>query len=266
MSTDEIVCPSARAETDEKLLFDELLCVADSKFILGNWYFIALPNGRSVSDWTALCAMMQNHYGHARALYRYLSRYGFTRQQAEWQRSAVSIRSARVLDSAPASWVDFVVTSDLSEQAFSARLASLAASTSIDPQLSRLATKIVRETDFHQLYLDGWRRLLVDGRAEETQHALDQRLPILLEWWGPNHSASDRLHLAGLRSASDHKLSQDFIEGIANAYHPLGGSSAVQNATGSDTWALEVRRSGPRGIPATLHELIRFKEPELAIP
>lgn len=249
----------------ESLLFDELLCISDSKFILGNWYFIALPNGRSVSDWTALCAMMQNHYGHARALYRYFSRYGFTREQAEWRRDAHDIRSARVLDRSPESWADFVVTSHLCELAFSSRLAALADGPNIDPQLARLVGKIAKETSFHQLYLEGWGRLLCDGSASEVQSVLDKRLPTLLEWWGED-DGEDIVLSAGLRDASDAVLRQRFLDELAQTYAPLRLANSALAAAGGTSWRRDIRRSGASGIPASLHELIRFKEPDLAVP
>lgn len=266
MSSDFFVPAVGTLATTDQILFDEILCIADSKFILGNWYFIALMNGRSVADWTALSAMLQNHYGHARALYRYLTRFGFTREEAEWLRPAHSIRSARVLDKAPISWADFVVTSDLAERAFSNQLSSLASNASVDPQLSRLAYKIIKETNFHQLYFDGWTRLLVDGRAEETQRALGQRLPTLLEWWGVDDESADPFYSAGLRSDSNLAISRQFLDQVVHSYSPLDISITHPISDHSVAWSAEVRRSGPRGIPAALHELIRFKEPELAIP
>lgn len=255
-----------RSLTDrDQALFDELLCIADSKFILGNWYLIALPNGRSVPDWSALCAMMQDHYGHARALYRYLARFGFTREEAEWHRPAESIRSMRTLDEPPQSWSDFVVTGHLGELAVASQLEAIAQS-EVDPQLARLAAKIGTETCFHLSYFEGWREVLVKGLEHAVQASLTKRLPETLEWWGPC-GAPDPLHDAGWRKQANVSLRARFRTEIEKTYSSLRfPPEADDHGAVTSHWELSTRRTGRPGIPARLHELIRFKEPEIAVP
>jgi len=249
----------------EKQLFNELLAIADTKFVLGSWYFIALPNGRSVQDWTALCALTQDHYGHSRALYRYFARFGFTRQEAEWQREAADIRSARVLDYPPESWADLIVTAYLVELAVTLRLGSFAAADG-DGAFARLARKIQNESRFHLVYLEGWLDVLTNGIDEDIHRSLQKRLKLFIEWWGPA-DVDDVVHLSGTRSVDDTALLAEFREQVSAAL-PAFSSTINELTAGNRGGAVsaELRRSGRRGIPETLYELLRFKEPELAVP
>lgn len=245
-------------------LFDELLCIADSKFILGSWYFITLPNGRAVSDWTALCAMLQNHYGHARALYRYLSRFGFTREEAEWRRKAQGIRSLKLLDRAPESWVDFVVSTYLVEQAVKLRLDTIAVADG-DQTLARLIAKVGKETRFHLAYAEGWLKALSGSLASQIEESIAKRYPEILDWWGGSQN-SDPLFERGQRSQSDAELLQRYQAELAAVFAELNVKLSEAPARSSEDWRRDIRRSGPAGIPDKLFELVRFRNPELAVP
>ena len=43
---------------------DELLCIADSNWVLGHWYIKVMLNGRSLPDCTAFAGMGQDSLGH----------------------------------------------------------------------------------------------------------------------------------------------------------------------------------------------------------
>ncbi|NTA13942.1 Phenylacetic acid catabolic protein [Agrobacterium tumefaciens] len=250
-------------------LFDEILCITDSKYVLGSWYFIVLPNGRSVQDWTALCAMTQANYGHARALYRHLSAFGFSREEAEWHREAKDIRNARILDDPPNSWVDLVVSSYLVEFAVSLRLKSFA-DASPSSTLSRLAHKMHRETSFHLIYLEGWLDVASNSLGQQVKSILEQRLPTVLEWVGVGAPSviSDTVHVQGYRAEPDSALATQFLSRLAATFpkFPPRSDAAENVAVSTADWRPETRRSGKPGIPVRLHELIRFKEPGLAVP
>lgn len=248
---------------DNSPLFDELLCVADSKFILGSWYFVALPNGRSVSDWTALCAMLQTHYGHARALYRYFSRFGFSREEAEWRREPNSIRSLKLLDRPPESWEDFVLATYLVEQAVKVRLDAIAAA-DCEHTLSRLIAKISKETRFHLAYAEGWLKALSSSPTPALEESIVRRYPEILDWWGAP-GGTDPLFEAGRRSLSDEELLRQYRDELAKTFFELKLRLPNEPVRSAD-WRLDIRRSGPAGIPDKLFELIRFRNPELAVP
>src|SRR5581483_9143199 len=130
------------SETD-RYLKDELYCIADAKLVLAGWYMMVLQNGRSIADFTSICAMMQGEYGHARALYQHLGQFGVMREEAEWTRSAKEIRSPKLLDRPPQSWSDFIAAIFMAEQAISTQLRAYTTITT-DQTLARLAAKILK--------------------------------------------------------------------------------------------------------------------------
>ena len=245
----------------EGALYDELLCLADTKLVLAGWYMVVLPNGRGIPDWNALCGMLQDHYGHARALYQYLGRYGLTREEAEWARGPAEIRSARVLDRPPRSWTDFVVTMLCAEHLLSTVLGGYRDNQQ-DRALAGLARKMEREARFHLSYASGWLKVLA-SEASSVTTPLRERLALALDWWGADEP--DRLFDAGLRTAPERALRDSFV-GALEAELP---DAHLRDTAGADvppSWRREFRRSGPRGIPESLYELIRFKYIELAVP
>ena len=57
------------AATD-KALMQELLCIADTDWVLGHWYIKVMLNGRSLPDCTAFAGMGRDR-GHTRAIFVY---------------------------------------------------------------------------------------------------------------------------------------------------------------------------------------------------
>jgi 1,2-phenylacetyl-CoA epoxidase catalytic subunit len=247
----------------EKILRDELYCIADSKLVLAGWYMIVLPNGRAISDWSAICAMMQAQYGHARAIYQYLGRYGVTREEVEWQRGAADIRSPKLLDKPPASWADFIVTVFLAEQMIMTQLASYKDSIA-DRTLARLAAKVHRESRFHRSYMVGWLKALQTDPQANVGDFAGARLMDALDWW--NVSGSDVLFGAGYRDAPESELQDTFVNGVMEVLGLSESDVEAAKRRSNEGWARHIRRAGQPGIPATLFELIKFKHIELALP
>lgn len=169
----------------DQAVFDEILCIADAKLVLAGWYMITVPNGRAIADWSAICGMMQDHYGHARALYGYLERFGLTREQAEWSRTPTNIRSPEVLDSPPRSWADLIATCYLVEKALDTLLGAYDQAQA-DPKLAGIVRRIGREVSFHFNYLEGWLKVVASTHPADLVSALQRRLEDVLKWWGPS--------------------------------------------------------------------------------
>jgi 1,2-phenylacetyl-CoA epoxidase catalytic subunit len=243
----------------EALLRDELYCIADSKLVLAGWYMLVLPNGRAISDFSAICAMMQGQYGHARAIYQYLGRFGVTREEAEWTRGAEDIRSPKLLDRPPQSWSDFVATIYLAEQAISTQLGAYRNSAT-DRTLARLADKVLRESRFHLSYSTGWIKALSKDPSSSIEEDIRRRFADALDWWG-NVDQPDPLFQAGYRDLSDTNLLARFSEAVTASF---GVSSAA--IKGAKEWKRSIRRNGSPGIPPGLFERISFKNHELALP
>jgi 1,2-phenylacetyl-CoA epoxidase catalytic subunit len=245
-------------------LYDEIMCIADTKSVLAGWYMVNLPNGRGIPDWNSLCAMIQDHYGHARALYQFLGRYGLTREHCE-QRPAVEMRSARLLDSPPESWSDFVVTMFLAEHLLSALLGGYRGNHR-ERALAGLADKMEREARFHRSYAIGWLQALATDDAPVLESVLRERYPVALEWWGPGEG-SDPVLDGEWRSTPESDLRDIFVEAVTADLRDAGlVLPEVTAAPTGEPWLRATRRSGPPGIPETLHELISFKYVEFAVP
>ena len=55
---------------------NDLLAIADTRLVLGNWYAECVMNGRSLPDFAAILGMCTSNYGHTRAIYQYLAAHG----------------------------------------------------------------------------------------------------------------------------------------------------------------------------------------------
>ena len=246
-------------------LTDELLCIADFKLVLGGWYMVVLPNGRSIGDWCALCGMLQDQYGHARAIYRYLATAGVPEPDIDPAREASAIRGPSILDASPSSWADFVATAFLAELMVDHQLQAIATAVhSPEPRLALLAKKMLRESRFHQSYLTGWLRNLLTTNAEATTKALTSRFDRAKDWW-PSAAGTDPAHDAGYRMR-DTEIRDGYIAAINEVTRSHGVPDLVANVEAGSWWDRAVRRGdGLVGIPPNLHEAIRFRNLELAI-
>ena len=45
-----------KTDNISQALLGELLCISDSKWVLGHWYVKVIPNGRSVPDFSSMAA------------------------------------------------------------------------------------------------------------------------------------------------------------------------------------------------------------------
>ena len=130
-----------------------------------------------------------------------------------------------------------------------------------DRALAGLARKMEGEARFHLSYATGWLKVLASDASVAAP--LRERLALALDWWGADEP--DRLFDAGLRTAPERALRDSFV-GALEAELP---DARLRDTAGADvpsSWRREFRRSGPRGIPESLYELIRFKYIELAVP
>jgi 1,2-phenylacetyl-CoA epoxidase catalytic subunit len=206
---------------------------------------------------------MQAHYGHARALYGYLSKYGLTRADAEWNRSAQQIRSSDLLDHPPQSWPDLIVSTYLVERAVATLLGAYEKDAT-DEQLAGLAAKIRGETQFHFSYLHGWLKLLAGSRRDELERSVATRMDQMLRWWGPE-AAEDLQHASGQRTRSRRELRDDFLDHVRSDGNACGFTLDAPMAPITH-WDPRSMRVSREGLPPKLFELIRFKHTELAMP
>lgn len=240
----------------------DLLCVADTKMVLGNWFAECVMNGRSLPDFAAMLGMCTASYGQTRAVFQYLASLDYSYTHLERGRDATEMRSMSVLDKAPANWEDFLVAIWLTEQATWAMMSGFL--NTPDRTIAGLARKVGEETYFHLKYVDGWFSVIADSE-DESRRVLSsayERLPVALEWFGDDESA-DLLYDQGVRDAPITEIREGFLSQVETGLERFEYDKRhLFKVDDTEAWRPEYRRRGP--IPQGLFEVVRFKDPELA--
>ena len=241
---------------------NDLLAIADTKLVLGNWYAECTMNGRSLPDFAAMLGMCTANYGHTRAIYQYLAAHGHDYAYLERGRGPEDIRSSNLLDEAPTGWEDFIVSTWLAE--LSTWMLASGFLKHEDRAVAGIAKKIGEETYFHLKYANGWFRVVGEGKkqTELFQKAFEHRFPLALQWFGPARAA-DPVHEAGIRDVLLKALRDAFIKEAASAEKYLGADLTLNKSPKfAKDWRADARRFGP--MPDSLFEVVRFKDQELA--
>ena len=175
----------------------ELLCIADSNWVLGHWYVNCMLNGRELTDFTSMAGIAEEKLGHARALFRFMEEhYELPEYQLEFARNAGQIHAMEMLDAPPRNWGDFVLTLYLADKALW-RFSNTLRQGAFAP-VANLVTRFGEEAYFHQLCINGWLKALDDSERSAVAGALPERLPLLLRWF--NGTQPDPLIEAGIRT------------------------------------------------------------------
>ena len=241
---------------------NDLIAIADTKLVLGNWYAECVMNGRSLPDFAAILGMCTANYGHTRAIYQYLAAHGHEYNYLERGRGPEDIYSSNLLDQAPANWEDFIVSTWLTELATWMMVSGFLQHE--DRAVAGLAKKIGQETYFHLKYGQGWIQIIGEGKKQTQlfQTAFSKRFPLALQWFGPTRR-KDQVYDAGLRDVPIKKLRNAFLQETTSAEKLLGASlSREKTVKFLNDWRPSARRVG--SMPNQLFEVIRFKDAELA--
>jgi ring-1,2-phenylacetyl-CoA epoxidase subunit PaaC len=245
-------------------LEDELLCVADTKLVMGNWLAETVMNGRSLPDFAAMLGMCTTSYGQARALYQFVSDGQQGYAALERGRGPEEIRSMNVLDAPPRNWSDLVLTIWLAERATWTLASGFLGHP--DRRVAALARKIGEEAYFHLKYATGWFKVLAaddDASRRELAESVAWRLPLAACWFGPADAADP---LAGQRAEPVGELRSRFLLDVAAEIKAVGleppADGELADGVALPPWRPEARRRGP--LPAGLYEVVRFKDPAVA--
>lgn len=167
----------------------DLLCIADSNWVLGHWYTNCMLNGRELTDFTSMAGIAEDKLGHVRALFRFMEEhFELPEYQLEFGRDASQIHSMELLDSPPQNWADFILTLYLADVAiwhFTDKLRESGAT-----PITNLLTKFGEEVYFHQLCIDGWLKAFDDAERADLEAALHSRLPLALAWFDEEEDRS----------------------------------------------------------------------------
>ena len=238
---------------------DELLCLADTKLVLGNWFAECVMNGRSLPDFAAMLGMCTSSYGQTRAIYQYLAAGNDAYVQLERGRRAREICSMEMLDAPPQNWEDFIVSVWLAEEATWA-LASAYLDHS-ERAVGALARRIGEEAYFHFKYAHGWLKVFRDDSAsiDRVAASIAFRLPYALDWFGPHDDRDDTGH-DDRQSAS--QLANRFRRSVAAGLDRVGVAADFEGSAPLGDWRAAQRRRSD--LPDALFEIIRFKSPNYA--
>ena len=230
-------------QESKKALLPELLCTADTKWVLGHWYIKAILNGRTVPDFTSMAAIAQDELGHTRALFRFLEQeLELPEFQLEFARKSDELHNMEMLDVPPQNWADFVVTVYLAELALwrfgeAQRDGEWSA-------IAKLFKHFGEEGYFHRLYIEGWLEDFTDEELKDASISLANRLPLAARWLTgtgaslDNFSTDVRERFVTLMKI-DQKLVEDALPASPNA-----------------EWDARRRRVQGSAMPARLWEFI----------
>jgi len=246
------------SESAKDALMGELLCIADSNWVLGHWYCNCMLNGRELTDFTSMAGIAEDKLGHTRALFRYMEEeFELPEYQLEFGRDAEQIHSLQLIDAPPQNWSDFVLTLFLADVAIwklsnTLRKGNIAA-------VSNLLTKFGEEAYFHQLCIDGWLKALSDEEKSELIAALPGRLRLALSWF--SSPDSDVLLTEGVRTLAVSDARAAFVETVLGKLAlvaPIADDEleALVNDAGIADWDARRRRVSGSTMPARLWESV----------
>lgn len=238
------------AETKQSLL-GELLCIADSKWVLGHWFVKTTPNGRSVPDFSSMAGMAQDELGQTRAIFNFIEQtYDLPENQIEFGRSSGKTHSMQLLDEAPQNWGDFIVSLYLAEQALWSALEGFVGGDYVP--VSNFCKKFAEEGYFHRLYIDGWLAALTDAEKKDGVEALQTRLPLARQWF---EFGDERMNETGVRPWTAADCRTHFEEGIKGLAKALGTDLLKEQGSVSD-WDAVRRRPTGSTMPDRLWEYV----------
>jgi len=198
-------------------LVNLILVLADNKYFLGRRLSEWCPGGPSLESSVAAAALAQEELGHARALYPLLEDMPVTEAPGPLQRGNERDRRYVVsfLDEPLPTWAHVVAALALVDPALTVMFKALKDCRFED--LRKRAARIPGEEEFHRKYADGRVRDLArtDGGRAALQERVDELLPEMLCWFGPDDEDGVReLKAEGLLSMDSAELRAAYLDDI----------------------------------------------------
>ena len=239
------------SEQAKKEFIGEMLCVADTDWVLGHWYIKVLLNGRSLTDCTAFAGMAQNTLGHTRAMFRYLEEeLDLPEHQLEFARDREQLHDMQMLSEPPESWGDFLVSTFLAEIAVWRMLNTFKDSSVAD--IKGMVRHFGKELYFHRIGLEGWLKAADEEDRANMREAVVRRAPQVLAWFdSKERSVTDLLLQEGVRSNSVWDARLGFIEdSLGKLTAALGMSAEKEKAR---VWRMGGASRSTRSSRALFH-------------
>lgn len=229
---------------------DLILCLADSKRLLGMRYADWILGAPALEAGIACASMAQDEWGHARQLYAILRDFGEDAAHLEHGREPADYCCVEVLDREPGGWPALIALNALVDTALSEQFRALAQST-YTPLQTRVE-KLLEEERFHEGHGAAWLRRLMSGPpdlCDAMRDAVRGILPPMLRWFGPDSERAESLVQSGVASAAGPALRQRYLDRVAPLLDVCGVEAAEPMGDDDFGGFDEARRRGPGGAP-----------------
>lgn len=238
---------------------DLILVLADTKRLLGMRYAEWILGAPALEAGIACASMAQDEWGHGRLLYSLLKEFGDDVEKLEHGREAHEYCNLELLDESPKSWPELVVINALADTAVTVQLEALRESR--HAPLRQRVGKILDEEQFHAAHGTAWLKRIAAGSPEAHQmvrRAVDQALPIILRWFGPDGARSKELLANGVVDGNGTDLRTRFLQRVAPLLAATDGGDTLRDIQpGFDGFDESKRRSQQRGPDAATIARIR---------
>jgi phenylacetate-CoA oxygenase PaaI subunit len=228
---------------------DLILVLADTKRLLGTRYAGWMLGAPELEGGIALASMAQDEWGHGRLLYAMLKDFSDDVDQLEHAREPDAYCNIELLDGPAADWAGLVALNALVDTALTVQFEAMRAST-WTPFRQRVE-KMLDEEQFHTAHGSAWVHWFArSGDAGRTllQQAMQERLPTVLRWFGPDSERAQNLISDGVLDAAGSALRARFVERVTPLLAQIGIDGAAQ-AQPDFTHFDEARRRKPGTAP-----------------
>ncbi|MFW6078929.1 MAG: Phenylacetic acid catabolic protein [Gemmatimonadota bacterium] len=239
------------SEQAREAVRDLILVMADSKRLLGMRYGEWMLGAADLEAGIACAAMTQDEWGHARQFYAMLKEFDEDPDRIEHGRGPEEYRNIEVLDRSPRSWPELVVVNALADTALAVQCDAMIGST--HGPLALRVEKILEEEQFHFAHGVAWFRRLArageEARAALTT-AVEDALPVILRWFGPDSERAERLKAEGVVDAAGDALRDRFLDRVGGLIDELGTevrelAARAPDFDGFDESTRRATRDGP---------------------
>ncbi len=255
------------SEQAKKEFVGEMLCLADTDWVLGHWYIKVMLNGRSLTDCTAFAGMAQDTLGHTRAMFRFLEEeLDLPEHQLEFGRDREHLHDMEMLSAPPENWGDFLVSAFLAEVAIWRMLNTFKDSTVED--VKGMVKHFGKELYFHRIGLEGWLKAAEESDRADMREAVVRRAPQVLAWFDSRErSVTDILLQEGVRSNAVWDARLGFVEdSLGKLTAALGMSdeelTGIMERGLDREWDGVRRRSVGTAVPESLWEFMIPTDPD----
>ncbi len=245
----DLKTPQELSDASSQSLHDLILCLADSKRILGIRFSEWVLGAPELEANIAASSIAQDEWGHSRILYALLNDFGDDPERIEHAREPSEYCNIEAIDRPLDSWSDFVVANAIVDTALTVQLQALAASRYAP--LRQRVQKQLEEERFHASHGAAWLRRLGNAGKEaraSVQSALAARWPAVLCWFGPE-DFGEREKNEGLWDATGGELRARFLDQVA-ALIRKSGLEVPPLELDFSSWDARRRRSNRDGPDA----------------